>query len=203
MRRDTAVRRLTTIAEDCQRIRGLWEDEDEQPFLTAAYAFGDLVDGAAEVEYVQVAFVLNLPAEELAWGAEPDGCGWLVDVLRLDKTPVDRYWRPADSPVANHLIARPLRIWSADDGVDEQALQALSSGSCESLRLPSLPADKAEEQLATELAASLAHLRAVEASYWEQEWRRKHRGGGIYPESYLWNAIHGYLDLLAAATGEH
>jgi hypothetical protein len=203
MRRDTAVRRLTTIAEECQRIRGLWEDPDEQPFVTAAYAFGELIDGAAEVECVQVGFVLNLPAEELAWGAEPNGCGWLVDVLRLDKTPVDRYWRPAGSPVANHLITRPLRIWSADDGVDQQALQALSSGSCESLRLPALPPRAADEQLATDLATSLAHLRAVEASYWEQDWRRQHRGGGVYPESYLWDAVHGYLDLLAATTDEN
>jgi len=201
MRRDTAVRRLTAIAEECQRIRALWEDE--QPFLTAVYAFGDLVDGAAEVETVQVVFVLNLPAQDLAWGTEPGGCGWLIDVLRLDKTPVDRYWRSAGSAVGNHLIARPLRIWSADNGVDESALKALSAGSCESLRLPSQPAHEAEEQLATELAASLAHLRALEASYWEPEWRRKHRGGGTYPESHLWNAVHGYLDLLAAAMSEH
>ena len=201
MRRDTAVRRLTTIAEECQRISGLWEDE--QPVLTAAYAFGELVDGAVEVEYVQVAFVLNRPAVELAWGAEPDSCGWLVDVLRLDRTPVDRYWRPADRPVTNHLIVRPLRIWSAEAGVENKALQALTDGSCESLRLPSSPPHEAHEQLATELAASLAHLRAVEASYWEQDWRREHRGGSIYPESHLWNAVHGYLDLLSATTGEH
>lgn len=203
MRRDTAIRRLTTIAEQCQRISGLWDEEDEQSFVAAAYAFGDLLDGAAEVEWVQVAFVVNLPAEELSWGAEPDGCGWLVDMLRLDKTPVDRYWRPVGSPVTNHLIARPLRIWSADDGVDEQALHALSAGSCESLRLASPPLREAEDQLTTELAASLAHLRAVEASYWEPDWRRQHRGGGVYPESHLWNAVHGYLDLLAATTGQN
>lgn len=203
MRRDTAIRRLTTIAEECQRIRGLWEDPDERPLVIAAYAFGDLIDGAADVEFVQVAFVVNLPAEELAWGAEPKSCSWLVDVLRLDKTPVDRYWRPAGGPVTNHLIARPLRFWSADDGVDEQALQALSAGSCESLRLASPPPREVEEQLATELAASLAHLRAVEASYWEPDWRRQHRGGGVYPESHLWDAVHGYLDLLAATTGEN
>ena len=204
MRRAIAIRHLTTIAEECQRISGLWEEEeDDQPFVTATYAFGDLIDGAAEVECTHVAFVLNLPADEVTWGAEPDGCAWLINVLRLDKIPVLRYWRPAASPVTNHLIIRPLRIWSADDGVDEQALQALSSGSCESLRLPSLPADEAAEQLAKELTASLAHLQAVEANFWEPEWRREHRGGGVYPESHLWNAVHGYLELLAATTGEH
>jgi hypothetical protein len=49
-----------------------------------------------------------------------------------------------------------------------------------------------------ELAASLAHLQRVDAAYWEREWRRDHKGLGIYPEDHLWRATHGYLDLLAA-----
>jgi hypothetical protein len=201
MRRSTAIRHLTEIAEGCQRIKGLWEDE--RPVLTAVYAFGSLVDGAAEVDAAQVAFVLDLPVSDVVWGTEPEGCGWFTNVLRLDKIPVRRFWRPAGKPVANHLIVRPLRIWSSDDGVDEQALEALRSGSSESLRLPSQPTDEAKEQLATEFATSLAHLRAVEASYWEPKWRREHRGGGIYPETHLWDAIHGYLDLLAATRDEN
>lgn len=141
VRRDTAVRRLATIAGNCQRASGLWDDGE--PVLVAAYAFGDLLDGAAELAVVQVAFVLNLPADELTWCAEPGSCTSLA-----------------------HLS-------------------------------PASPGDT-REQLATELEASLAHLRAVEASYWERDWRRDHRGFGIYPESHLWNAVHGYLDLLAA-----
>lgn len=31
-----------------------------------------------------------------------------------------------------------------------------------------------------------------------QNWRREHRGLGIYPENHLWDAAHGYLDLLTA-----
>jgi hypothetical protein len=204
MRRASAIRHLTAIAEGCQRMAGLWEEEDDcQPFVAAVYAFGELVDGAAEVECAHVAFVLNLPADEVTWGSVPDGSAWLVNMLRLDKIPVLRYWRPVGSPVTNHLIVRPLRIWSADDGIEEQALEALRSGSCESLRLPSPPVQEAEAQLTTELAASLAQLQAVEANYWEPKWRREHRGGGIYPESHLWEAVHGYLELLTATTGEH
>jgi hypothetical protein len=69
VRRDSAVRRLAAIAEDCQRVSGL--QDGKAPVLTAAYAFAGLVDGAAELPVVQVAFVLNLPAEELTWCAEP------------------------------------------------------------------------------------------------------------------------------------
>jgi hypothetical protein len=91
---------------------------------------------------------------------------------------------------------RPVR--ATVDENSRQALQALGHGSCDSIRLPAPPPDEALEQLAAELAASLADLRAVEANYWDQDWRREHRGGGIYPESHLWNAVHGYLDLLSA-----
>jgi len=44
---------------------------------------------------------------------------------------------------------------------------------------------------------SLAYLRRVENRYWEREWRAEHRGSGIYPESQLWDAVRGYLDLHA------
>lgn len=36
------------------------------------------------------------------------------------------------------------------------------------------------------------------AAYREREWRREHKGLGVYPEEHLWRATHGYLDLLAA-----
>ena len=196
VRRDTAVRRLAAIAGNCQRASGL--QDDGEPVLAAAYAFGDLLDGAAELAVVQVSFVLNLPANELTWCAEPGSCTSLAHLLELDKAPVDWYWRPAVWPVANHVISRPLRIWSAEGGLERAALDALARGSGEPLRLPPASPDDTREQLATELEASLAHLRAVEASYWERDWRRDHRGFGIYPESHLWNAVHGYLDLLAA-----
>jgi len=57
--------------------------------------------------------------------------------------------------------------------------------------------------LAAELAASLAHLRRVERDFWERDWRGGHRGLGAYPESYLWDAVHSYLDLLVAVQARH
>jgi hypothetical protein len=55
--------------------------------------------------------------------------------------------------------------------------------------------------LSVELAESLSHLRGVEADFWERDWRSAHKGSGSYPENHLWNAVHGYLDLLAT-TGQ-
>jgi hypothetical protein len=194
MRHETAIRRLRTIAARCEQAARLWEDE---PFLVGAYAFGAVLDAPADVEVVQVAFVLDLPPDELAWCAQPQSCVGLPHLLEIDKAPVNWYWRPALRPVSNHLIERPLRIWSLD-GPDTAELDALEHGDAEKLRLPA-PADaEAREQLADELEASLAHLRRVEAGYWDRSWRNAHRGTGVFPENHLWDAVHGYLDLIEA-----
>ena len=170
---------------------------DEEPFLVGAYAFGAVLEPRTDVPVVQMAFVLNLPSEELTWCAQPQSCAGLPGLLEIDKAPVEWYWRPSVWPVANHLIHRPLRVWSLD-GPDTTALDALDRGEAEDLRMPAPTDTELHEQLSVELAASLAHLRRVEAGYWERDWRSAHRGLGIYPENHLWEAVHGYLDLLGA-----
>jgi hypothetical protein len=99
--------------------------------------------------------------------------------------------------VANSYIERPLRVWSVD-GPDSAALEALTQGEAEGLREPPPAAERAREQRAAELAVSLAHLRRIEAGYWERDWRSAHRGNGVHPENHLWEAVSGYLDLLNA-----
>lgn len=165
--------------------------------LLAVYAFGPVVESQADIEVVQVAIVLNLPPDELTWYANPSSCISLANLLELGKAPVEWHWRPSAWPVSNHVIRRPVRIWSVA-GPDVAALDALDGGGAEPLRLPDPDDATANDQLAVELAASLAHLRRVEDSYWEWDWRRDHRGAGFHPEDHLWRAIHGYLDLLAA-----
>jgi hypothetical protein len=195
MRHETAVRRLRIIAARCQQASGLWDDE---PFLVGAYAFGAVLDAHTDVEAVQVAFVLNLPPDELTWCAQPQSCVGLPHLLEIDKAPVAWCWRPALWPVSNHVIDRPLRIWSVD-GPDTIAMDALERADAEPFRLPASTGAEVREQLMEEMAASLAHLQRVEAGYWERNWRNTHRGSGVYPENHLWNAVHGYLDLLTAS----
>lgn len=192
--RGTAVRRLRTIAQRCQQVSGIWQEE---PMLLSAWAFGSVLDHADAMPAVQVAFVLRLPADELTWCAEPQSCSGLPSVLEIDKAPVGWYWRPEVWPVSNHVIRRPLRIWSLD-GLDSDALDALSRREAEPYRLPAPPREQEAEQLIMELEASLAHLRRVKDGFWERNWRSAHKGLGIHPENHLWDAAHGYLDLLAA-----
>jgi hypothetical protein len=195
MKHTTAVKRLDTLAERCQ-VGAVRTDGSA---LVRVYAFGAVLDSMADLEFPQVALVLDERPEELPWSVRPPIYGSLPHFLELDKGGVGWFWRPAARPVANHYILRPLRIWSRESGADTEALDALRAGDTEKLRLPA-PADAdLRAQLTEELATSLAYLRRVRDNYWEQNWRRDNRGGpGVFPENLLWDATGGYLDLLDA-----
>jgi hypothetical protein len=173
MRYATAVHRLVAIAEGCDRLRGLLD----LGTLSAVYAYGQVLDApGADLPVVQVAFAVDLADIELPWGVEPPECTTLVALLRLDKVPVERAWRAAARPVQNHVIRRPLRIWTSA-GPDYESLEALAAGHAEQLRLPSPDPTEEATQYEQELTLSLTHLRSVRDRYWEdRDWRRTHRG---------------------------
>lgn len=113
----------------------------------------------------------------------------------LDKLPVSRTWRPVAWPVWNYAIVRPVRIWGRS-GSEDVVLASLTEGTGIDPHRPEHPApDVYREQLLTELAASLTHLRHVTDSYWEPAWRRDHKGFALYPQDHLWRAAQGYLEL--------
>jgi len=193
MRYATAVRRLRTIAESCDRASRLWD----QPVLAGGYVFGDVLDGAADLPVVQVAFVLDCPVEEVTWLALPPHSAGIADLLDLEKAPVEWFWRPAVWPVWNHLIRGPVRFWSPA-GPDEHVLDCLEQRRFDGL--PWLVPTTEDElaQLQVELDAAFAHLRDVDERYWDRDWRAAHKGMGQYPQDHLWRAVHGFLDLQAA-----
>ena len=157
-----------------------------------------MLTGADPLECVEVALVLNLPPEEVPWESTPHGTLWLEDRLRLNKGGFAYWWRSHLEPVSNHHIHGPVRFWS-HEGPDEDVLQALAERRFGDLPRVMPSPEARQEQLAHELAAALGHPRAVHASYWDQDWRREHRGLGRYPEHHLWEAVQGYLDLYDAA----
>ena len=189
-----AVQKLYDLAEACQSTTAL---PGEGPFLCEAYVFGDVVGGVDPLEWVQVAFTLNLPPEKVPWGSQPWGTPWLVDRLRLDKGGFGYWWRSRHEPVSNLMIREPVRFWSLD-GIDVQVLDALRDRRFADL--PRQTASPAELRRRTEadLDRALNQLRVVRDMYWDRDWRHEHRGGGRYPENHLWEAADGYLDLLDA-----
>jgi len=201
MKYDKAVQMLRTIAERCDLVSQLWDEDEESPLLEA-YAFGAVLEGPDEVEQVGVALVLDAPPGELTWCARPVAFSGLPHLLDLEQASVDWCWRPAVWPVTNHAILRPLRIWS-HKGVEALALGALADRRAESLRLPAPDQEVAQEHAAYELEESLAHVRRVTESYWEPGWRRDNRGyGSVHPEQQLWRAVRGFLDLRDASNQE-
>jgi hypothetical protein len=194
MRHRRAVDKLRQLAEACQSTTRM---PLEEPFLREAYVFGDLLDGVDPIECLQIAFTLNLSPDEVPWCSQPPGTPWLVHALRLDKGGFAYWWRSGHGPVWNHAIRGPVRFWSLD-GTDEAVLDALQERRFADL--PRLEASPAEllRRAEVELDQALTQLRGVHEKYWDREWRSEHRGDGRYPETHLWEAADGYLDLLDA-----
>ena len=156
MRYRRAIEKLQALAEACESVKD-WPPGD--PFLLEAYVFGDVLQGADPLEYVEVVLVLNLPPQEVVWESSPHGTMWLADRLRLSKGGFAYWWRSHLDPVSNHHIHAPVRFWS-QEGPDEGVLRALAERRFDDLprRTPPPPAQR--EQLAAELEAALSHLRA-------------------------------------------
>ncbi len=194
MRYQRAVEKLRILAAACESVKG-WPLEE--PFLLEAYVFGEVLQGTDPLEFVEVVLVLNLPPEEVPWESSPQGTQWLVDQLRLDKGGLAYWWRSHQDPVSNHRIRGPVRFWS-QDGPDEGVLRGLAERRFGDIPRFTPSQYTRQDQLVAELRLAFGHLREVHASYWDNDWRRKHRGSGRYPEHYLWDAVQGYLDLYAA-----
>jgi hypothetical protein len=194
MRYARAVEKLRLLAEGCERY-GEWPTRDES-FLVEMYAFGGVLEGIDPLEVVQVAGVIALPPEEVPWNSSPHGTEWLADSLRLSKGGYEYWWRSWQDPVGNHYIQRPVRIWSRE-GIEEAALTALAERRFADLRRQA-PDQVDRRRLRCDADAALGRLREVHERYWDQDWRREHKGLGRYPEHELWDAVAGYLDLLDA-----
>lgn len=193
MKRQAAVKNLHRFVDNCAQLNR----PPDEPIALEAYVFGDILEpGVDTIELVEVAIVLDQPAHDVPWQALPPGHNGLVHTLELEKIPVSCYWRPAEWPVWNHVIDRPVRVWSHESGTDDDAISALARAAAEPYRIPAPSAAEAATQREIERDAGLAYLRAIVDSYHEPGWRRDHKRLGIYPEDHLWNAAYGYLDLL-------
>jgi hypothetical protein len=120
----------------------------------------------------------------------------LASMLRLDRLPVSWWWRPHDWPVWNHAITRAVCVWSAPAGSRKDVLDALAAARADHVEFVE-PSDDNQLVVQVRIERDLArrHLEATAASFHDRDWRRDHKGDGVYPEDHLWWATAGFLDL--------
>ena len=193
MKRSTAIRHLVGLAEESSRLAALpnfdWPVDE-------MWVAGEVMDGLSTFDGVTVILLLDVPAEKLTWLAlHPIEAG-VVESLRLSKLPVWHRMRPVGGPAWNAVERRVVRFWHASEGLDWQLIEALRLG--ERVEAVEVSADEYVQQMETELVGSRAHLKSVLNDYWKPDWRREHRGWGVYPEDHLWRAAEAVHDIEAA-----
>jgi hypothetical protein len=191
VKHSTAISRLGDVLEGLDRAA-----EWPGPTVTAAFVYGGLLDCQAELDRVELAFVVAEPAEDVPWMARPARLEALAAILTFAKLPVSWQWRPAEWPVWNHEIERALRVWSADGGRDQPALDALAARHLNDVT-PHAPASDAAliAELLVERDVARRHLATVTQSFYDRDWQREHRGDGVHAEDHLWWASAAFLDL--------
>jgi hypothetical protein len=191
MKHSTAMSRLTDVCDGLDRAA-----EWPETSVTGAFVFGGLLDAEVDLDRVEVAFVVAEPSEVVPWMSRPAHLEALAAILRFTKLPLSWRWRPAQWPIWNHEIERAVRVWRADGGRDQRALDALQARQLDDVAIEG-PADTDEllAELLVERNVGRHHLASVTESFYDQDWRREHRGDGVHPEDHLWWATAGFLDL--------
>jgi len=152
------------------------------------------------VNRMAVVLSVDVGSRELPWLTRPSFAGYLDLVLGLDKAPVRRVFRPVGWPAWNAEFRIVARFWSRDDGLDEDLIDDLRQR-----REPPLVEPNDAEftaQMRDELEVSRLHLDHVTDSFYERDWRREHKGFGIYPGDHLRWAAAGYRAIEKALAGE-
>ncbi|MEK7423979.1 MAG: hypothetical protein AAB131_09090 [Actinomycetota bacterium] len=191
MKRSTAIGRLGDVANALDRAKH-WPHAN----VTAAYVYGALLDGAHDLEWVELAFVVDEPAAVVPWLSRPAHLEAMARLLRFNKLALAWRWRPVEWPVWNHQITRAACFWTVDSGRDQSVFDALTARPTDPVHIIE-PADAGalRAQVAIERAAARAHLAEVTAMFDDREWRRDHTGDGDYPEHTLWAAAAAFIEL--------
>lgn len=194
MKWERAVHHVETAAEECQRI-GALAPTFAPLRVSELWAFGEILGDPRELDEVSIALAVDLPSDAVAWATLPSGSEHWLSMTRLPKNPVRVWWRSVGTPIWNHRVVRPLRVWDLADGIDADALAALKEGRGATSGTPAPTHDELAVRLDDELRISLAELRARTSEYDDRRWGR----GSVEPAAdALWRATYGYLDVLSA-----
>jgi hypothetical protein len=198
MKRSTAIGHLAEMAEVASERVPRRESSVFRWPLEQLWVAGDLLGPSTAPETSTVVLVLDLPAEQLPWLALDTDGEAVGEALRLGKRPFLWCYRPLAWPVWNHQHRRLARFWTASEGVDQNVIDALRAGALDQSPIAEPTDADLAQQLRVELDVSRGHLRSVLHSYWDHEWRREHKGGGVSPEGHLSRAATAVQDIEGA-----
>lgn len=194
MKRSTAIRHLIEIGDEASARLHLRTTAIGWP-LDKIWAGGAFLDSVDEFDHGQVVLRLGLPVRELPWLAAHPAGEWIGDQLRLGKRPMLWTYRPTEWPAWNCRARRVVRFWSAANGTDADAVDALRQRSHVHVDEPGH--EEFAAQLTMELELAMRHLRATVDRYWDRDWRDENRGYTT-PEDQLWRAAAAISELDAA-----
>jgi hypothetical protein len=191
-----AVHHVRELGDKCAELAG------KPPSLfplrvVQLWAFGDILDAPRDLDWVQVALAVDLPAEDVPWLSEPVGAEHWANATRMSKNPLAAWWRSAHAPIWNHRVERPALVWDIDSGVAEETIAAIQDGRAEEVRSAAPTPDELGNRLDDELAGCLKALHQRTQLYEERRWSP----GKLTPVAdALWRSSDGYLDVLDAVT---
>lgn len=199
MKWSKGVAHLAAIARECGQLNERLAAFDIPVRLVGLWAYGPVLDGPGAWpdgrEHAEAALALDVEPSRVPWYARPGDLEHATGLMGWGKRPVVMMFRSAARPVWNHHITRPLRLWDADAGVDEAAIEALESGDTEDLRGPGPSPEALREQLEHERQAAYAAMVASTRSYDDHRWTR----GPLRPYAEpMWEAAAGYVDITEA-----
>lgn len=197
MKRSTAIGHLVEMATEASEMLDLRDTDIGWP-LEELWVTGDLLTDAPTLDAGSVVLMLDVPPEEAPWLALNPAGEWVGDRLRLGKRPMRWCYRPVAWPVWNHEHRRLVRFWTAAGGLDEEVISALRDRRPGELTIVEPTPGALAEWLRDELEVSRRHLRETLDRYWDREWRREHKGFGVYPEEHLWRAASAVADMTDA-----
>jgi hypothetical protein len=190
-----AVRNLTGLAESCQQLAAASARASLKVRITELWAFGGILGNPTNLDQVQVALVVDLPADRVTWWSEPYELAWCAEEIRVAKLPFEYWWRSAYEPLWNHHIRRPAKVWALSEGVARPVLEAINQGDAEHYQLN----EPTPEDLRKRLDAERALCREALDRTLDRFSGPTARGGVFEARAdSLWRAAKGHLDVCNA-----
>lgn len=199
MRWTKAVAHLVAIARDCGELNERLELFDNPARLASFWAYGEVLDGPdgwpGSAEFAAAALAFDVDPQQVPWFARPRDLAHAADMMGWSKRPVHLMFRSGALPVSNHHIVRPLRLWDAEAGVDEAAVETLEHGAPGDRREPAPDPETLRSRLEREREVSYAALARTTQVYDEKRWGPGKLQPYVEP---MWEAAAGYVDLTEA-----